>query len=285
MVKTFFKEHKWLSLVFIISILFILKNSSIPYLIGMPPIIRVIFDKPEGIFWVEVAKVMDIFTTAYVTSLMFYYFIDYVPAQKNKKKVEEIIKPYLVIISRYMAELIALIEYVISKQHVNDLETIYDSDQIRIENEEIYCHRICYEDGNEIENNEYPYNVIKDCDKLRQLILEQCQRICSVPAFNCCDDNLIQIISEIQLSDLLRILPENKSLSKLGENIRYHGIGKGFLNFKDVHRRFQEITACKYSFKMTEMTQEELKEYQKNFEEAIKQYPDLLEILKQIKMD
>lgn len=271
MVKTFFKEHKQLSLVFILAIVLILKNSSIPYLIEMPLIVRAFLDKPEDIFWTEVAKVIDIFTTAYVTSLMFYYFIDYVPAQKNKKKAEEIIKPYLVIISRYMAELIALIEYVISKQHVNNLETIYDSDQIRIENEELYCHRICYEDGNEIENNEYPYNVIKDCDKLRQLIIEQCQRICSVPAFNCCDDSLIQIISEIQLSDLLRILPINKSLSKLGENIRYHGIGKGFLDFKDVHRRFQEFTACKYSFKITEITQEEWKEYQKDFEEKIKQ--------------
>lgn len=271
MIRTFFEEHKWLSFIFILSVFLILKNSSIPYLIELPSIIRVFFDKPERIFWVEVSKVMDIFTTAYVTSLIFYYFIDYVPAQRNKKKAEEIIKPYLIVISRYMAELIALIEYVISKQHINDLETICDSDKIRIENEEIYCHRICYEDGNEIENNAYPYNVIKDCDKLRQLILEQCQRICSVPAFNCCDDSLIQIISEIQLSDLLRILPENKPLSKLGENIRYHGIGKGFLNFKDVYRRFQEITACKYIFKMTEMTQEELEEYQKNFEEAIKQ--------------
>ena len=271
MVRTFFKEHKWLSSVFILSIFSILKNSSIPYLIEMPSIIRAIFDKPEHIFWIETAKVMDIFTTAYVTSLLFYYFIDYVPVQKNKKKAEEIIKPYLVTISRYMAELIALIEYVISKQHIDDLETIYDSDQIRIEDEEIYCHRICYEDCAEIENNAYSYNVIKDCDRLRQRILDQCQKICSVPAFNCCGDSLIQMISEIQLSDLLRILPDNNPLLKLGENIRYHGIGKGFLNFKDVNRRFQEITSCKYCFKMIEFTQDDLREYQKNFVEAMKQ--------------
>lgn len=285
MIRTFFEEHKWLSIAFILSVFLILKNSSIPYWIELPSIIRVFFDKPERIFWIEVSKVMDIFTTAYVTSLIFYYFIDYVPAQRNKKKAEEIIKPYLVVISRYMAELIALIEYVINKQHVAGQDAMDDLDQIRIENEEIYCHRICYEDGAEIENNECPYNVLKDCDKLRQLILDNCKKICTIPAFNCCDNSLIQIISEIQLSDFLRILPYNNPLSILSKNVRYLGIGKGFLKFQDIHGRFQEITECKYRFKMTEITQDELIEYQNNFVEAMKQYPALLEILQQIKID
>ena len=285
MIRKFLEEHKWLSLAFIVSVFLILKNSSIPYLIEPLSIIRVFFDKPKRIFWVEASKVVDIFTTAYVTSLIFYYFIDYVPAQKNKEKAEEIIKPYLVLISRYIAELIALIEYLISKQHLDSSDTIENLDQIRIEDEEIYCHRICYEDGTEIENNTYPYNVLRDCDKLRQLIWDNCKKICAIPAFNCCGDSLIQIISEIQLSDFLRILPDNNPLSILGKNVKYHGIGNGFLNFKDIHVRFQEITTCKYSFKMTEITQDELIEYQNNFAEAIKQYPALLELLQQIKMD
>ncbi len=285
MVISFIKEHKWLSTVFILSIILILKNSSIPYVIEMPLLITLIFDEPEHDFGREVANVIDIFTTAYVTSLIFYYFIDYVPAQRKKKQADEIITPQLDNIGRYMGELIALIEYVIEKQQLDYRENEYVSDQIRIENEEIYCHRLCYEEDKEIENYAYPYIVLNDCDKLRRLILEKSQYISSIPVFSYCDERLIQIISEIQLSDLLKILPDNNPFSSLGKNITYFGIGKGFLDFKNIYEKFKEITGYKYSFKLLGIAQEEIKEYQENFAEAIKQYPELLKILMSTKVD
>ncbi len=116
--------------------------------------------------------------------------------------------------------------------------------------------------------------------------MEKCQSICSAPIFHHCDDSLIRIISEIQLSDLLRILPDSTyPILSLSKDIKYHGIGKSFFDFKDVYTRFQRVTDCKYSFKLSEITQDDLKEYQKNFAEAIKRYPNLLKILQEVKMD
>ena len=74
MLKSFYKEHKWLSYVFMLSVFLILKNSSIPYIGKMPIFITMIFDAPQSNFGRELAKVVDIFSTAYATSLIFYYF-------------------------------------------------------------------------------------------------------------------------------------------------------------------------------------------------------------------
>ena len=76
---TFYKRHKILSAIFFISIILLIKNSSIPYIFEPPAIISYIFDSPKSNFWDNVAQMSNIFTSAYVTSLMFYYMVDYLP--------------------------------------------------------------------------------------------------------------------------------------------------------------------------------------------------------------
>lgn len=279
----FAKEHKVLSFLFVVSVVLILKNSSIPYLFKMPAFITMIFNEPQNQFWIELAKVIDIFTAAYVTSLLFYLIIEYLPADKKRKQAREIIKPHLENIYLYMSELVAIMEYVITKDFLNNSEDFYNSDKIKIESEEIYCHRICYEEGIEIENCGCTYNVLKDCDKFRRLILDKCQLISSIPVFSYADAEVIQIISEIQLSDLLKLLPRDNPFSYLGENIVYHGIGQAFLNFKNMSNRIKKITGNKCSYKLLEITSEELKTYQRNFVEALEQYLELQKILSGIK--
>ena len=72
---TFYKRHKILSAIFFISIILLIKNSSIPYIFEPPAIISYIFDSPKSNFWDNVAQMSNIFTSAYVTSLMFYYMV------------------------------------------------------------------------------------------------------------------------------------------------------------------------------------------------------------------
>ena len=258
----FIKEHKGLSFLFVVSIVLILKNSSIPYLFEMPALITMIFNAPKNKFWIEFAKVIDIFTTTYVTSLLFYLIIEYLPANKKKEQARQVIIPDLESVYLYMSELIAIMEYVITKDLTDDSESVYASDKIKIEAEEIYCHRVCYEEGNEIENCACAYNVLKDCDKFRKLILGKCQLICATHALRYVDDEVIQIISEIQLSELLKILPEDTPFSYMGKNIVYHGIGQAFLDFKKIHNRFKKITGNKCFYKLLSITSGEMQTYQ-----------------------
>ena len=63
----------------------------------------------------------DIFTSAYVTSLIFYYMVDYLPAMKQEKKAKDIIARKLVSLYLYISELLAMIEY--SAKQKNLLQT------------------------------------------------------------------------------------------------------------------------------------------------------------------
>ena len=90
---SFIKRHKILFILFAVSIFLMIKNSSIPYFFAPPAIISFIFDAPKSDFFSGMAQMIDIFTSAYVTSLVFYYMVDYLPAIKQEKKAKEIIAP------------------------------------------------------------------------------------------------------------------------------------------------------------------------------------------------
>ena len=82
---SFIKRHKILFILFAVSIFLMIKNSSIPYFFAPPAIISFIFDAPKSDFFSGMAQMIDIFTSAYVTSLVFYYMVDYLPAIKQEK--------------------------------------------------------------------------------------------------------------------------------------------------------------------------------------------------------
>ena len=108
---SFIKRHKILFALFVISIFLMIKNSSIPYFFTPPAFITFIFDAPKSEFFSGIAQMIDIFASAYVTSLLFYYMVDYLPAIKQEKKAKEIISPKLVSLYLYISELLAMIEY------------------------------------------------------------------------------------------------------------------------------------------------------------------------------
>ena len=118
---SFINRHKILFILFVISIFLMIKNSSIPYFFDPPVFVSFIFDAPKSEFFAGVAQMFDIFTSAYVTSLIFYYMVDYLPAMKQEKKAKDIIARKLVSLYINISELLAMIEY--SAKQENLLQT------------------------------------------------------------------------------------------------------------------------------------------------------------------
>ena len=171
----------------------------------------------------------------------------------------------------YIAELVSILDYSNNKSSFDNLEEEDSLDIIRIENENIYCHRLLYEDGKKTNDNVCTYNILNDCDKYRNLILDRCKDITSVTVFGYCDESLIQMVSEIQLADIFRILPRgNDVFAKLGKNIIYHGIDEGFNELKEMHEKLGMIINRNIYYKLSDITEDEVREYSENFGEAIK---------------
>ena len=108
---SFIKRHKFLSVVFAVCILLMIKNSSVPYLFTPPSFVSLLFDKPRIEFFLGVAQMVDIFASAYVTSLLFYYMVDFLPTVKKEEKAKEIVNTKLVSIYLYINQLVYFYHY------------------------------------------------------------------------------------------------------------------------------------------------------------------------------
>ena len=275
---SFIKRHKILSLLFVISVFLMIKNSSIPYFFNPPAWIALIFDAPKNQFFWGVAQMVDVFASAYVTSLLFYYMVDYLPAIKQEKKAKEIISPKLVSLYLYISELLAMIEYSAKKQDLCYSENIDAMDKLNIKNEEVLCKQKSYKNENENGTVSYSYNLLKNGDQFRTLVLNTCSAIASTPSFSFCDTQVIDLVSEIQLSELLRMWPKlDDPLVQF--NVEHIGLGKGYQHLKTVIERLSEFVDPRLGCEIIDISPEEVEEWQRDQAEALKQYPEIAEML------
>ena len=273
--------HKILFALFLVSIFLMIKNSSIPYFFNPPTLISFIFDAPKTEFFSGVAQMVDIFASAYVTSLMFYYMVDYLPTIKEEKKAKKILSPKLVSLYLYISELLAMIEYSAKQENLLQTGKVAEMDNLSIRDKVIYCKRRSFK--NDVENGTAPhsYNLLKDCNKYRTLILDTCGAISCTPSFSYCDKQVIHIISEIQLSELLRMLPKPDDLMLQLDflDITYIGLGKGYQHLKSVCNELSSFVDPRLGCEMIDISPQEIETWQKHQADILKQRPELAQIL------
>ena len=277
----FIKEHKILSLLFAISILLMIKNSKIPYPFDPPAFVSFVFDSPKGEFFSGVMQMVDIFASAYVTSLVFYFMVDYIPALKEEKKAKEIITPKLVNLYLYISELLAMIEFAARKEKIFQTGNIDDMDKLHIKDKIIICKQKTFNNEVESGTSPYSYNLLKDCDKFRSLIINTCSEISCTPSFSYCDKQVIHIISEIQLSELLRMLPKpNDFLLKFDfADISYIGLGKGYEQLVSIYEKLADFVDTRHAYQMVDISNDEIDEWQKDQAESLQKHPELAQVL------
>lgn len=210
----FLKEHYILSIIFVISILLMIKSSSIPYFIEPPAFVSFIFDAPKSEFWKGVFQFVDIFASAYVTSLIFYVMVDYIPSKQREKKTKQIVDAKLVSIYLYLSEFLSMIDYSAELANTSD-----NLNEVVFSNEIVNCKRTTIKDGVEQATITYSYNLLKDCNKYKNLILDSARSLSGVLSFSYCDSEIIDVVSEIQLIDLFQSIPPANEFYLTAKNI------------------------------------------------------------------
>ena len=260
----FIKRHKILTILFVTCIFLIIKNSSIPYFFTPSSFMIFIFGKPQGTLYSSIAEIIDIFTSAYVTSLLFFYMVDFLPAIRQEKKANDIIAPKLVNLYLYISEFLSRIEYS-AKQESLLTGNPDDMDKLNIQNKTILCKQKIF--INEQENSAiiFLYNILEDSNKYKTLILNTCNEISCSPNFSYCDAQIIHIISEIQLSTLWQILPkQNDSFLKIDFSERsYIGLGKGYQQLVLCHKKLAKFVEKRFSYEIIDTTYEEREKWEK----------------------
>lgn len=261
-----------------------IKNSSIPYLIMPPPFIAFVFDKPQSDFLLGIAQMIDIFSSAYVTSLLFYYMVDFLPGVKQEKKAKEIISPKLVSLYLYISELLAMIKYSAKQENLLQTGNPDDMDKLHIKNEDVLCKKRSFKNEQENGTAAHSYNLLKDCDKFRTLILNICSEISCTPSFSYCDKQVIHIISEIQLSELLRMLPKQDDFfMKLDfVNMSYMGLGQEYQKLVLTQKELANFVETRLSCEMIDISNSEIEKWNKERIETFRQNPEVVRLIQLI---
>lgn len=257
-----------------------IKNSSIPYLFTPPTFVSLIFDKPQTEFFSGVAQMVDIFASAYVTSLLFYYMVDFLPAINKEKKAKKIIDTKLVSIYLYISQFLAMIEYAAKRAGLLSADESKTLNDLAFRNEIIYCKQTTLKDGIENGTIPYSYNLLTDIDKYRNIILNACRSLSGIPSFSFCDTDVVNIISEIQLLDIMQTIPPVNNIT-LRPDVESccMSLNNDYKRFLELKEKLGELISTKWDYKMTEITEDEFQQWQLEQVKTLSEDPRLVEII------
>ncbi len=279
----FLKRHKWLSILFLASIILIVKNSSIPY-IGTPCLWWAwIFNQPQNEFAIEVMNLMELFAVAYSTSLIFYYMTSFRPTVQQEKESTELISKKLVSLHLYLSELIAMIAYSAEMSGLEYNSDISKLDSLSFFNELIFCKKITISNGVESKAVAYNYNLVEKGILYKSNILQSCNAVMSTPCFVACDNKLKGIISSLLLSDALRILPEvDEFFVEKRINIERMGFGQGYQELCDIKKEIEPYVAKKIDVKFIGITEAEIEKWRDDSLATLQEHPEIVQLINQM---
>lgn len=265
-IAKFIKKHKISVGLFVLSLGVLLKNSDIPYFVMTPSLVVKFFNRPVGI-WESVADLVDMFASAYATSFLFYIIVDYFPQRRQAQKAEIIIRPKLVRLYSNIQYLIAMLEFLSRQQDLKQEESENDMDMLCITDCIIICNVTRCRNNIPEEKILQKLNPLKSLDSYRNEILENCKTIANILSFTYCEKEIINLISEIQLSNLLTaIIPrkENILLKNLNISMQYPGLEKGYKQIKNICEELGGFVSEKTTYYIEMASEEESIRYTKN---------------------
>ena len=282
--RPFARTHKLLFAIFVISIILMIKNSTIPYPCDMPHLITFIFDRPTGACG-AIADIVDVFTSSYVTSLIFYYAIEYIPSIRKAQRGKEIIDGELVNLELYIAEFLAMLRYAAMKNTNDKNFTSNALNNLPFQKNIDYpCKKRTIRNNDNSSTHMQPtsFNLVFQCNKYRDLILKNCQNLCSTPFFSFCDSGIIELISQIQLLGIFRMLPTpDVPIFKYKTRPTYF-IGNDFFKLEEILTKLDTYALVTYRVEYESISDEEFEDYKREIQEYLSQHPQIAQYLRDI---
>lgn len=202
--QSFCKRNKALAVAFACSIMLLVRHSDIPYPFEPPILIEALFTAPTNQFQKSLGAFLDAFASAYATSLVFYYFVDFAPKEAKERNAQYVLKGMVNTLISYSNELISLLLFLGPKDTQNDIEkTDASLNEIAFKNEVLYCrtsNRSIREQSGSDMTSLIPYREAEAAVENIKLSLKQ---ITESPMFSDAPWELIGAITAVLQSDLI----------------------------------------------------------------------------------
>lgn len=182
----------------------LVRHSNIPYPFEPPFLIEALFTTPENQFQRSLGAFLDAFASAYATSLVFYYLVDFAPKEAKERNAQHVLKGMVNTLISYSNELISLLLFLGPKDAQNDMEKTDSSlNEIAFKNEVLYCktsNRSIREQAGTDMTSLIPYREAQITVENIKLILRQ---IIDSPVFLDAPWELVRAVTAILQSDLI----------------------------------------------------------------------------------
>lgn len=208
-VSSFINENKFLSLLFLISIIIMIKNSSIPFITNNPYItdccfVKFLFLKPESDTGKGLLDMIEVFASSYVTGLIFYYLVEFIPAKDREEKAKKLILPRVYLICSRIEYLLLFFKSCEKSMCIEKLDSI-DCPPELMDNP-CYAVRITnffYKDNS---TNMVTKEKITVMRQYAALIKKTCVELNNLVVFSRVDDEIIDLINQFYFSDFINSL-------------------------------------------------------------------------------
>lgn len=214
--RSFCKRNKALAVAFACSIMLLVRHSDIPYPFEPPILIEALFTAPANQFQKSLGAFLDAFASAYATSLVFYYFVDFAPKEAKERNARYVLKGMVNTLISYSNELISLLLFLGPKDTQNDMEKTDSSlNEIAFKNEVLYCktsNRSIREQTGGDMTSLIPYKEAKNAVENIKLSLRQ---MIDSPAFPNAPWELVRAVTAVLQSDLINSLHFDVSANQI----------------------------------------------------------------------
>ena len=269
---SFIKRYKGLSILFVLSLYCLIRDSDIPFLIQPSPMVDFFFSKPKDPFFHPLLNFINLFTSAYSTGLIFYYLVEYLPKYHYEKSA----------ISSFHCDFDALVSKINRLLSCIDFMHI-DSDADNISFYIVDSIIYCKDDANKI----IEYNPYSESCELSRSIINQCKHIRDEPVFSFLSPNLSFLLSSIYNHEIINnlcfnYLPHNV----FKDGFSYHLSTKNYQNLQHLMNSFVNFDIVIPSrIRYHQMTPSEVSDYKNHriavLREIASKYPQLSDTISQ----
>lgn len=258
-IRVFLKRHKIVTIILIISILCVTKFSKIRIFGWIPDFLAnaLICSKTNSDSF-EIWSIMNNLSMAYISSLVFYIIVQYVPERKAEVKAFAYFNNQLSRIYDDMSYLINMYLFILgigSDERLLTVESVHEIVKIEIEDKVRYCNVQHKTDKNSPKTCSYGYNIYANSNEKTKSIVKNIDRIFELPLSSNIEKDLVELLSNIKESSFMSSirfsdLDNMKHIPGYTKGTIILGLDKKFLDFIKLHIDLgkQKIHESKYIF-------------------------------------
>lgn len=247
----------------LLAIFIVLKFSTLPSPSFLPNFIINLFERPvAGSTTLEVLRILENLSLAYITALIIYFLIDFIPKKKLEKKAFTICKSNIVNVYLNMSNIIGPIKMLLELDKENGNITINDLKGIT--RYEPHMEKTYFNSEvrlNDIGANGHTKGVFlfhKDLPQYASKIRTLIDEISTLPSSDNLPVQLINLLSSIRSSEFIEKCQHTKMPPITNLPYEIHNMDNAFHKFIQLYLALGEFDFRKYSYVYTKLNDEEI---------------------------